>query len=59
MRYALIGFFVGLVISAGAYAAERTTGEIAWALVVSFPVFFTLAGWLYGRFAGAPYWEAK
>lgn len=60
MKYTVIGFVIGLAFSVGVYLAESTTSEISWLLVLSFPVFWPLAGWMYGRwFANEPAREVE
>lgn len=54
MKSVVIGFLIGLAFSVGVYFAERTMDELSWLLVVSFPVFWSLAGYMFERwFAGS------
>lgn len=49
MIFAIRGFILGLIFGALVYLAERTTGQIAWGLVLSFPLCFGIAGYLFWR----------
>jgi hypothetical protein len=43
----LIGLILGLVVGGLVYLAEQTTPEPTWLLILSFPVCFTLGGYLF------------
>lgn len=45
----LIGLLAGLLAAALVWYAERTTGQIAWPLIVSFPVSWGTAGYLLSK----------
>ena len=46
---ALMFSFIGIMLGIGVYSIERTTGNISWLLVLSFPVFFSIAGYVFWR----------
>lgn len=49
MLYAFRGLLIGLLFGVLVYFAEQTTGNISWLLVVSFPVCWTIAGYLFWK----------
>jgi hypothetical protein len=49
MKYAIRGLLLGLVVGFLVYLAERTTGNVLWLLVLSFPVSWTIGGYLFWR----------
>ena len=49
MKYAAFGFCFGLLIAGLVFLAERTTQQIAWGLIASFPLSLGLAGYLFQR----------
>jgi hypothetical protein len=49
MKYAIVGFVLGILVAGLVFLAERTTQQIDWSLIVSFPVCWGIAGYLYWR----------
>lgn len=48
-KYVAIGVFLGILIGGLVFLAERTTQEVAWLLIVSFPLCWGIAGYLFWR----------
>jgi hypothetical protein len=49
MKYTTIGFCLGLLFAVLVFFAERTTQEIDWLLIMSFPLSWGIAGYLAWR----------
>jgi len=49
MKSAAIGFCAGLLVAVLVFLAERTTQDIAWLLIASFPLSWGIAGYLFWR----------
>jgi len=49
LKFSLAGLLLGLLVSVFVWYAENTTGAIFWPLVVSFPVFWGIGGYLFAR----------
>jgi hypothetical protein len=47
--YAAFGFCIGLLVAGLVFLAERTTQQIAWLLIASFPLSWGFAGYLFQR----------
>ena len=45
MKHTILGFIAGCLIAIPVWLIERTTGNIAWGLIVSFPVSWGIAGY--------------
>jgi len=50
MKYTAIGFCLGLLVAGLVFLAERTTQQIGWLLIASFPLCWGIAGYLFWRF---------
>lgn len=48
-KYALVGFCLGLLAAGLVFLIERTTQEVGWLLIASFPISWGVAGCLFGR----------
>jgi hypothetical protein len=49
MKYFLRGLLLGLLMAFLVWLAERTTGRIAWGLIIGFPICWGIAGYLFWR----------
>ena len=49
MKYTVTGFLLGCFVAVLAWLSERTTGDIDWGMVLSFPLFWSIAGYLFWR----------
>jgi len=49
MKYTLTSVALGLVAAFLVWLIERTTGNIAWGLIISFPLCWGVAGYLFWR----------
>lgn len=54
-KYVLRGFLLGCFVAFLVWLAERTTDDIAWGLIISFPVFWGFAGYLFWRWQVLPF----
>ena len=53
MKYTIIGAIAGCLATILVWLMELTTGNIAWGLILSFPVSWGIAGYLFWR------WDRK
>lgn len=49
MKYTIVGLVLGCLMAILVWLIERTTGDIAWSLIVGFPVSWSIAGYLFHR----------
>ncbi len=51
MKYTIIGVIAGCLAAILVWLMERTTGDIAWGLILSFSVSWGIAGCLFWRWS--------